>query len=213
MRWLWWTSTWRSLTRRLPARLALVCYVFAAIGLPLPAFPGKAVGQPFPCQDHPCGCRTAEQCWRHCCCSSVEEHWAWARANHIEPPSYATRPADEGWNTTPLHDQANGQPASEDHSCCHTTADHDTTTQDTSGPEAEKEATPPVGTRWLSSAATLRCHGAGALWLSGGAQVPPPPLVTWSPVQVLVDQLSYLDHLAAQLPSCPLDPPPRLSAA
>src|SRR5712692_2979129 len=92
---------WRSLVWRLCTGLAIVAYLVAAVGLPLPALGDKDHNsQPYPCQDHPCGCSSAEQCWQHCCCFSPEERWAWARTNHVEPPSYAERPTAEGWCTT-----------------------------------------------------------------------------------------------------------------
>ncbi len=44
---------------------------------------------PFPCQDCPCGCKTAEQCWTSCCCHSPSERLAWAKKHGVKPPSYA----------------------------------------------------------------------------------------------------------------------------
>jgi hypothetical protein len=35
-----------------------------------------------------CGCKTAEQCWRSCCCHSLAERLAWARARGIQPPAF-----------------------------------------------------------------------------------------------------------------------------
>lgn len=48
---------------------------------------------PFPCQHRPCGCRTAEQCWRRCCCFSNTEKLAWAKRHHVTPPSYVEEAA------------------------------------------------------------------------------------------------------------------------
>jgi hypothetical protein len=48
--------------RKLVAALALVSYVVATFGLPLPAIARKDDGSAFPCQDLPCGCLSAEQC-------------------------------------------------------------------------------------------------------------------------------------------------------
>jgi hypothetical protein len=45
-----------------------------AMLLPLPFAPQpqnspeKDSSEPFPCQHRPCGCRSAEQCWKKCCC-------------------------------------------------------------------------------------------------------------------------------------------------
>lgn len=48
--------------------LAMVAALFPMpISLPVLAF-AKDRSQPFRCQDRPCGCRTAEQCRKQCCC-------------------------------------------------------------------------------------------------------------------------------------------------
>jgi hypothetical protein len=100
----WRITSWRSLRRRLIAGVTLIAYLLATLGLPLPAAAHKPDEQPFPCQDHPCGCRTAEQCWTACCCFTPEQRWAWARERHIDPPAYAEKPAATGWRTTRLRD-------------------------------------------------------------------------------------------------------------
>jgi hypothetical protein len=72
--------------------LTLVGHLLAAVGFPLPApcvNAAREADQPFPCQDHPCGCRTAEQCWQgDCCCFTLEEKVTWADARGIEPPPH-----------------------------------------------------------------------------------------------------------------------------
>src|SRR5713101_8440730 len=86
---------WRLRTGKLWAALALVSFTLSGIGFPLPTENLKDQTVPFPCQDHACGCQSAEQCWRHCCCFSVQERWAWAKTHHVEPPAYAERPPEE----------------------------------------------------------------------------------------------------------------------
>src|ERR1700747_3399381 len=88
---------WRNLRKRLTAAVVLLAYLAAlapALGLPIPAPAApKDRSVPFPCMDNPCGCSCAEDCWRHCCCMSPEERWAWAAAHNVTPPDYAERPA------------------------------------------------------------------------------------------------------------------------
>jgi hypothetical protein len=84
-------SFWRPFQRRLTASLALLAYVGATLGFPLPApvRNSKDASRPYPCQNRPCGCLTAEQCWAgDCCCFTLEEKLAWAEANGIEPPEH-----------------------------------------------------------------------------------------------------------------------------
>ena len=82
--------------------LVIVAYAALAAGLPLPAgavvasprhlaaaakaglLAAKDRSRPFPCMDSPCGCATAEQCFRECCCHSVSERLDWARRNGLE---------------------------------------------------------------------------------------------------------------------------------
>jgi len=73
--------------------MALV-YLAAALGaLPSPRLLGElgfatssGSRERFPCEGCLCGCATAEQCWDDCCCHSLEERWAWAKANGVTPP-------------------------------------------------------------------------------------------------------------------------------
>lgn len=54
---------------------------------------GKDLSAPFPCQNRPCGCPSAERCWRTCCCFSMREKLSWARENGVEPPPDVIREA------------------------------------------------------------------------------------------------------------------------
>ncbi|HTU89291.1 MAG TPA: hypothetical protein VMF69_04265, partial [Gemmataceae bacterium] len=74
---------WIALRYRLGVLGVCLAYLLAALEIPLPIFVHKISSQPFPCQDHPCGCQTAEQCWSHCCCFTPEERWAWAQAHNV----------------------------------------------------------------------------------------------------------------------------------
>src|SRR3954447_10580110 len=73
------------------ARVALLAvYIVTAAGVPLPA--GHAAhksGELYPCSDCECGCASAEQCWRSCCCHSMAERMAWARVHGVRPPEFA----------------------------------------------------------------------------------------------------------------------------
>jgi hypothetical protein len=197
MSWYRRSIPWRFLARRLVSSLVLAGYLAVVLGLPMPARAHKLVDQPFPCQDDPCGCQTAEQCWTSCCCYTVEEHWAWARAHHIEPPEYAIKPADDGWSTKP---RRQCEATESTCSCCKTKCEHDA--------RSERETASKAGIRWVSGAASLRCQGANALE-SSSAAVPPPPHVTWHPFPALVGRFLPGDVFALSVPIIPRDPPPR----
>lgn len=71
---------WRR-ARRLTGLLLLLSMCASLFPLPLPVRSpsGKDRSLPFPCQDRPCGCMSAAQCWRKCCCFTDQEKLAWAR--------------------------------------------------------------------------------------------------------------------------------------
>jgi hypothetical protein len=77
--------------RRRSARVALlVAYAITAAGIPLPAGTvAQKSGELYPCSDCACGCASAEQCWRSCCCHSMAERMAWARVHGVRPPEFA----------------------------------------------------------------------------------------------------------------------------
>ncbi len=78
--------------RRQKSLLALVAYLCAIVGVPLPTVPKKVPStERYPCQGNPCGCRSAYDCWTNCCCTTPEQRFAWAEANNVTPPEYATR--------------------------------------------------------------------------------------------------------------------------
>ena len=68
--------------------MLLLVGVFAAL-VPIPFSLIRAVGekdrsQPFPCQDRPCACRTAEQCRKKCCCFTPQQKQAWAKRHGVK---------------------------------------------------------------------------------------------------------------------------------
>lgn len=190
-----------------------IAYLLAALEIPLPLFVAKRDSQPFPCQDHPCGCQTAEQCWRGCCCFSVEERWAWARAHQVEPPAYAEKPAEpsaaQGWYTPKVRDRKRGAPVEK--SCCRKEAEHASCCR--SAPErSEKTASKSKDrVRWVTTLDAWRCQGYSTVWVSVGAVLPVFPFAVRNPEWVPCGSLSSLSLLAERLTSLPPDPPPRLS--
>ncbi|MBL8818104.1 MAG: hypothetical protein JNL58_18905 [Planctomyces sp.] len=48
----------------------------------------KEAGEAFPCQDRPCGCRTAKQCWKQCCCFTNAQKIAWAKSRGVQVPDF-----------------------------------------------------------------------------------------------------------------------------
>ena len=78
--------------------VCVVAYLAGSLGvLPSPAYVARLMGQVsgerYPCEDCRCGCVSARQCWTGCCCSTVEQKVAWAKANGVEVPAYVRVPS------------------------------------------------------------------------------------------------------------------------
>jgi hypothetical protein len=218
------TMSWHrrnNLWRRLTSGLLLVAYVATCAGVvPFPAsvFTRKG-GQPFLCQDHPCGCATAEDCWRHCCCFTAEERWAWARENNIEPPEYAERPSAENWSTARLRDRTENedvvhsdcthcQASVKQNACCEPSTQTSCCRHESAAKEDHSASTTSVPRAPVLLSA-WRCQGLSTVWLSTGAVMPIVPSATWVPYESCVGSIADSDSRPALLPFVPPDPPPR----
>ena len=88
-----------TLARRLLSLAVVLC--FCAMLMPLPFAPlrsntqEKDQSQPFPCQNRPCGCRSAEQCWKKCCCFNNSQKIAWAKTHKVTVPDYVQVAAEK----------------------------------------------------------------------------------------------------------------------
>jgi hypothetical protein len=78
------------LYRRSISAVLLLVYGITAGGVPIPFGNSRSkTGELFPCSNDGCGCATAEQCWRSCCCHSLAERFVWAREHKVRPPEFA----------------------------------------------------------------------------------------------------------------------------
>src|SRR5262245_23411738 len=203
-----WQKRAGSLAHRLCSSLVLLAYLVTSTGLPMPTLPAKDRSQPFPCQNHVCGCQNAHDCWQQCCCFNREEKLAWAYAQQVEPPVVVTEQAGPGWQTQRLRDQAKGrnQPGA---TCSHCSPDRQ------SCPPSDDNHFNSRGSRPRSVLVmtALRCRGLSTSWVSSGAVAPPPPLPNWELYFALSDRFMSADDSSALLPQMPPDPPPRCPRA
>ena len=222
-----WDCRWQPLPRRCCAGVTLACYLLTAfnVPLPVPAAARKPGDPPFPCQDHGCGCQSAQQCWASCCCLTPEQRWAWAREHQVEPPTYAERPASAGWSTTRLRDReppttkpakkpccAQSEPTPTGSSCCsgHTPVTGSSSTAP--APKGEQKQPESKGhVHWISTVAALKCQGHSTLWAASGAALPPGAPLTWAPCLTSTGQLCSRDDFFDNLRPPPASPPPRPS--
>lgn len=80
--------------KQVTASLCLVVAVFTALPTPIVSrqkddTDSKVATERFPCENSPCGCRTAQHCWTKCCCRTPKQRAEWAKSNGVVPPSYA----------------------------------------------------------------------------------------------------------------------------
>jgi len=208
----------RLLARKLCAGLILLSFSSATLGLPLPAGSGKDLSEPFPCQNRPCGCRNAEECWKHCCCFSREEHLTWARTIGVEPPPFVDHSKDGGWHVARQRDLT-GDESNEKCPRCRAKDAEDVSARSkqwcnagTDQCKVTATATQaPFETRsgWMIGMTVLRCQGLATYWIALGAISIPPPLLVWTPRLQPIGKLSYSGECAITLQINPPDPPPR----
>ena len=208
--------------------LLILGYGLVALGLPLPlgierpdASPSPAGtkllaakdrSQPFPCMDSPCGCATAEQCFRDCCCTTFAERLAFARRHRLGGIVLAALEAR-------VAAAAPSQPAGETEeapkladSCCAVKPSGPPSGPACSaGSSGEGAGAPEEALRQKRPTVILRamlaCQGIVAQWLAVGVSLPPPRVeffaLLWSRERLVV-----LDEKAESPPPDPVAHPP-----
>lgn len=185
-----------------------------AVGVPITRGLRKDSLQPFPCQDCPCGCVDAEQCWRSCCCQTNTQKLAWARAHHVTPPEFVVAAASHETRGGPTADPKGAA------SCCSRLRaappccrrGTEPSRRDPA-PSADRAASPRGQVRWVLLEAANRCRGVTSFWLLL-SQVAVPAASVWRPAEP-----ACLDHyvsrtirlVSVRIP--PPVPPPKLVAA
>jgi hypothetical protein len=177
--------------RRAVVLTLLVGQLWAATGLPLPAAAiAKDLSQPFPCMNNPCGCSSAEQCWRSCCCTTLAERLAWAREHGVEPPEYVREQV--------VDETADCDPSSSD--CPHCKKRH----------ACHERDAKPTGVRWILGIAARRCQGLGPMAFfadTPGLPAAPPLTIDLHRSVVAACAIGSQHPLAVAHP--PPSPPPR----
>jgi hypothetical protein len=174
------------------ATVLSLAYVATTVGVRWPEATAEHEATPYPCQGHQCGCRSAEQCWSHCCCFTASQRLAWAAANHVEPP--ADLAATVAAENSAEHLCEAGVPV---HSCCHkhAVAHHE--------PELKTKPASRPGFH------ATKCHGINTLWVTTGAVVPPQIAIAWNFDWTVVGTVpNYLCSVTA-VPDLPAVPPRR----
>lgn len=179
----------RPLLRRSLVGLCVLAHLAVTTGLPVPQLVEVDVtSAAFPCQHHHCGCRTAEHCWRSCCCMSTQQKLAWAKQHGVTPPDYALAAAaadDAAVEINAAEDSADEGSASccasrksaRSGGCCSSTSGDDRQAASRTSNGNREADNSRRSTGWLPGIQAQKCQGISTLWLVSGAVLPPPPLV------------------------------------
>jgi hypothetical protein len=147
-------------------------FLAGTVGVPIVLIDGnhKDRSQPYPCMDHPCGCRSAEACWRGCCCFTMAQKLVWAKAHGVMPPAFVVAAAKSEAKITSCR---------KSNSTCCDTHDH------SSAPDHGSDIAPAPEVEPKNSGFQVvlvlaedsrRCHGLAPLWFLLGAAMPTPYL-------------------------------------
>jgi hypothetical protein len=184
--------------RPMLAVLLALAYLVTAVGLRIPGAVASRQVTPFPCQGHQCGCRSAEQCWSHCCCFTASQRLAWAVEHQISPPVELTEAlAAESHDDHPQLDGDHHSPKS----CCHKSPAACTAVA-SHGTQGKKVL--PHGFQ------PDRCHGINTQWVVSGAVTPPADRPAWSFDWTIVGVVPTFGCSLSAVPLLPAVPPPRV---
>jgi len=216
--------SWRSYSRRFTFRelvlrsvsfLLLANWLLLALGIPLPIPLSRAKDRsnPFPCMNSPCGCQTAEKCWRECCCFTNQEKLVWAKQNGIVPPTYVVTAANRE-NASNCCKSSNKTTKT---TCCQQKSskeqcsiDAESKTDSSCCPEPTNNIldTEEPATQFIVLSSWHRCHGSSFHWL---ADVPalPPAFTKYSIFVAPGEWLNLQNQLPIEGNLSPPVPPPK----
>lgn len=149
----------------------------SVVGIPVIAPVAKDTSKPFPCAYRACGCRTADDCWKKCCCFSDAQKLAWARANGVTPPAdFLAR----------VHVPAPAK-TSESPPACPYCAKEKPPAQ----PTPVEDPAETVVVEWVLAMEAAKCQSAASDWFSLKVSTPPPPIVS---LANSVDQVTFVTN-------------------
>lgn len=141
--------------------LLLACMATLVVGIPLPMSAHKTTAEAFPCQNSPCGCLTAAQCWDKCCCNSDREKLAWAEANGVAAPAFLIERVDRAQAADGLPGRLATccQAVPKQSSCCSPRRQSSALPAACKQSEASESAVEGSGVRIVLLDALYRCNG------------------------------------------------------
>jgi len=161
----------------------------------------KDLSTPFPCMNRPCGCRSAEDCWKSCCCTTKAERIAFVVEHGLDMPA-ALKEADEE-TPAPRACCSKKNAGATCQSCSH---DSKTAACDT----CQRQKKPARKGVVLLSAA-MKCKGLTSMLVQFGGAVIPANAPLPELVPIAQGFVTLLDDLQAGITLSPPAPPPRIA--
>lgn len=196
--------------RRMTAMCVLLCYGLGQGIIPIRVtLPVKLTDVPFPCQHHACGCASAAQCWKSCCCFTKEQKLAWAAANKVEVPEYLQE------SETQLAQQKSSDPPKK-RSCCSGSGHHQacslktTEVKKTCCSSPQRKAKEKKGSDVVSITDLLGCRGLQLLWVVSPPTLPDLPELPELTLSRSFETCGWSDDVMVAADRSPPIPPPRL---
>lgn len=182
-------------SRRLTALSLLIVAAWMLFPLSIqapPSGPEKDDSAPFPCQNRPCGCKTAAQCWKKCCCFTNAQKLTWAKSHGVRPPEYVADAAAKEAVAKPGVRSCCQQAKSQ--SCC------------------DKTPTRTSRVTLVVALDELRCQGIDTSLIGFPTCVPPPAQLRMPTESIVFHSVGqWAEECLAAIDIEPPTPPPKLA--
>ena len=166
----------------------------------------KDSSEPFPCQNRLCGCRSAEQCWKKCCCFNNGQKVAWAKANKVKVPDFVLAAAKkedltcEVAKSTCCH-KAKTPTIAKSH-CCGSCA------SSVEKPPASRKR--PASSKWVMAVYASEFQGQGPPAFCFPISIIPDRLLLVTPSVAVVESFLHESERLQQASLRPPLPPPKI---
>lgn len=184
-----------------------LCVSFVPLprGSSLDSIGDKDHSEPFPCQDRPCGCRSAQQCWKKCCCFTNEQKLVWARRNQVKVPAFVLVRAKAEAATSRISAPAVFSVRKIWKTCCSSHRGESRVAENSVKPRR----VPSSRTNVVIGVLAQQCQGGGPYWNSLPWSILSTPLEVRWPSSFLMEALPASTLLLSEVTFSPPVPPPR----
>jgi hypothetical protein len=201
------------------ALVLLVGILVEIAGIPVVSVARKDRSRPYPCQDRPCGCASADECWHHCCCMNNKEKLAWARAHGVTPPDFVVAAAAQEDDQpaqlcggTECGESAVGAHEKE-RACCRSRHNHHDVAADDATRDHGKTDKTEAKVKLVLSDFARQCSGLPQIILLFSDALPCAVSAQWKPAEALVGYVTDAARPCASAELAPPVPPPKLSGS